>query len=1464
MNRSNIIGFLLFVVLLTTTTGVSGQVKCKIERYTTEDGLSHDNVTSTLKDRDGFMWLGTWDGINRFDGHNFIAYKSFPGDNSKLKNNRIESIVEDDAGFLWLKAYDNNVYRFDKRTEQFYAIGELLEKQGLRNIVFDNVILGKKGIVWLTTSNQGLFYVLKSTSAKPEIYRYANAPIIGPDNNFRKINFLFTDKANTAWAGTTSGLCRFTQYDGGTIQGNNIRLDMLDKLNFTSFAEGTDKIWFGTSQGYLVVYDKKANHFRKQKICNSSINSVCLSNKRNVLYLTNSNRQLLTARTSDLQTAVASLPGKAPFLSVFEDNTGLVWIEPEDQGAIKFDPADQSFRHFTQPKDATFHPSFRVFKVFEDHKKRVWVSMQGGGFGYYDPTADSVKYFYNKPGSSEQLFSNFVTSSFVDASGVMWLCTNDRGINKIIFQDEHFKNKMLVPNTPNKSDNEVRGVFHDSKNRLWLSSKSGHLFVYNNGELVPGLFHNVPRGGLGNIYTIIEDSKKNIWLGTKGAGLFKAEPVDHMLNQYKLIHFQFSQDDSYSLNSNMIHTVIEDSKGRIWVGTFGAGLNLIEQKEGKVRFLNDKNSFHRYPKRLFKRIRHLNEGPAGDIWVATTDGLLIFNPDEKDELIFDSHRKIPGNKASLGNNDVQYILRDSKNGMWLCTSGGGLNKAIADHGSYKFRVYTKEEGLPNDYLLSAVEDDSGKLWLVSENGISRFDPETEQFRNYDSYDGLPKAGFSEAAAIRLGNGNLLFGSKSGYLVFNPAEITNKKIAANMVFTNFQVNNRNVEPAVQDSPLKLSINHTEKVELAFDQNMLGLEFTVLDFHSGSRQGYAYRLKGYDAQWHQVKDQHKAIYTNLPPGKYMFEVKSLNTGVYETIPSKKLAITIHPPVWRTTWAYIIYTILVLILLEIIRRVTFSMIKLRNRIAIEQKLTDLKLRFFTNISHELRTPLTLIVNPIEAIASQEELSPKGREYINVVRKNTGRMVRFINQLLDFRKAQGSKMKLNIERTEIVALVREICEHFTEAAAEKQILLHTTSNVKEFYAWIDTEKIDTVLYNLLSNALKFTPNGKVITVEIICTANDSLTLKVIDQGIGVPNDKLSDIFELYYEVDKLKGNNIEGTGIGLALAKEFVELHHGKITAQNNATAGLTVAVSLQTGKEHYKEEEILTVGLEPVDNGQIALPAELLTENASTDTALAEQAGLQLVLLVEDNSELRRFLADQLKAAYRVEEAEDGEEGLVMAMRLLPDLVISDIMMPKMDGIQLLDKLKNIDITSHIPVILLTARTSVEYQIEGLNYGADYYITKPFQTDFIRASVKNLLARRKKIFDALLSGKKILELKPSEIIITSNDEAFLTKIIQIVESGMSDPEFNIDAVAENIGMGRTTFYRKFTSLTNLAPVEFVRDMRLQRGKQLLDVGEGNVTEIASSIGFSSAGYFSTCFKKKFSLTPTEYLKTSKVPHG
>lgn len=1434
--------FFIALLFISSINELKAQIKCKIENYSTEDGLSHDAIRDIIKGKEGFMWFATWDGINRFDGKNFITYKATAGDNSSLGNNRIDLIKEDSSGYIWLKAYDNQIYRFDKSTESFLSVADVL---GTNKIEFKDIYTASDGNVWLTTDRKGIYLVQKKGNSQINIINFEQ----DSKNNFsiasNDLNFVSVDKNNTVWVGSDKGFDMIIKSESQDYKSKHI-----SKNNVKCFFSQDDTVWFGTNEGELFSYNKKHKNYWKTAISKKSINSIIKSKNENLLFITTSAGELINFNIKTLKTESILKISDSPVYRVYQDKQGLLWVEPEDNGVLMVNPKGKNIQLFSQKKDASFLQTKNSFGIFEDNFDRVWVKLKGGGFGYYNPKSNALEYFFNEPGDENQKFSNIISSLYFDRSGILWISSNDGGINKIILQKDIFQQKLLIPDAKNKYENEIRAVFTDKTNRLWIASKAGKLKIYHDNQELKNLFLNYKTEDIGLIYTITEDTKGNVWLGTKGKGLYKATPVNVQKTQYILKQFKADKNNPKSISSNLIYSVLEDKKGHIWVGTYDNGINLVEENHGEFSFIHN---FKNYPANESGKVRCLAEGYKGQIWVATTNGLVTFNPGNynPNELKFSRYVKVSSDRSSLGSNDVLFMYKDSEDKMWISTAGGGLNLAIETQDNrLRFKNFTKENGLPSDFILSMVEDDQKNLWLATENGISKFNLRNHIFRNYDSYDGLLKTRFSESSNSKLQNGTLIFGCKNGYLTFNPKKVENQMNTAKMVFTNFEINNKISNVKSQEFPLKLDINYNNNIQLDYRENTISIYYTVLDYRSNNKQLYAYRLKGLDDTWHQVKNQKKATFTNLPPGDYQFEVKCLNTELYTNTPQKSLSFTIAPPFWKTNWAYFLYVIIILILLEISRRIAYSMIRLRNKVVVEQKMTELKLSFFTNISHELRTPLTLIVNPIEEIAKNEKLSPLGNDYIETVRKNTSRLVRFVNQLLDFRKVQSGNEELNIESVELVSFINEINTLFTQAAYEKNIKIKTLSNSETLNVNLDKEKMDIIIYNLLSNAIKFSSNDSLITVEVKMDGA-FLKINVSDQGTGVEENKLEDIFKLYYETDTGKSKNV-GTGIGLALCKEYVQLHQGTIYAVNNDRGGLTVSIEIDLSNKIFQNKadkvNLAEEKLQHIVSKQNR-EDQVLQNNDDTD--------LPVVLIVEDNNELRAFLKSQLQRFYRILEAENGKEGLVIATSKLPDLILSDIMMPQMDGIELLDALKNATETSHIPVILLTAKSSVENKIEGLNYGADYYITKPFDTNFLLASIENLIKQRKKIFERLQTNVKTIALEPGEIVITTKDEQFLKDIITIVENSLIDPEFNIDVIANSLNMSRVTFNRKFKSLTNITPVEFVRDMRIKRAKQFLDAGETDIANIAYKVGFNGAGYFSTCFKESCKISPSDYLK-------
>lgn len=1413
-----------------------------------------------LKDHEGFMWFGTWDGINRFDGHSFVSFKSAPENKFQIGNARIDEIVEDQTDHLWILAYDGEVYQFDKRKELFFPLSAIVDSGQKEKVIFRNILSAADGLVWMRSLEKGLFCVSATNLSSGHFQHYhkdAAAPYRLPSNT---INFFHEDNDHRIWIGTSRGLCCLDRAASGIFTNSGIVPgDTALQSNVTAFDEDAGQLYFSTDDGRLIVFQKGSKIFRVHKITTGHLYSLCRSRKSDDLYAAGSNGEVLIVRLADQKVTKVKYNTGEQFNTLYEDGTGALWIEPEKAGAIRFDPSTRSFQLFSFNSGESLYFIGNRYRVLEDNSGTVWVNMKAGGFGYFNPLTKKIEYALATPDGTNYHLPPIVFGVYYDTNGILWLKTNERDLVKIVLQENNFKQQLLATKDASPSENDVRGIYYDRQNRLWVGAKRGNLFVYQNNKQLNGLFINPPREGLDRVYSILQDRHGNIWLGTKDNGLFKATPVNKEETKYSLIHFLPDKSDPSSLPCNEIYALLEDRQGRIWIGSFDNGLSLIVDNGQHTTFIHSGDAFRNYPKRSFQKIRHMALDKEGDLWIGTTNGLLIQGR-QPGVYQYKTYSNASPEKDKLSNNDIQFIHRDLKGRMWLATSGGGFSLASGNTPlqTLQFRNYTTKDGMPNDYVLACAEDKGGDFWLSTENGIARFNPETKAIRNYDSYDGLPKVAFSEASACTNTVGSeVFFGTRHGYFTFDPEQINTHRIETDLALTNLQINNEDVGPGKNESVLRDDINYVSELTLKYDQNIISIDYEILDHRAGNRQAFAYRLVGFDTIWHNDRQFRRTTYTNLPPGHYVFEVKALSSDLYTNQPYRRLSIIILPPWWKTWWAYTLYVIAAATLLYFIRRNAVEKIRLRNKITIEERLAALKMNFFTNISHELRTPLTLIVNPLEQLAKKGNLSSRETSWVNIAKRNADRTIHFINQLLDLRKVQSDKATLRLSRVEVVDFVKKVGDHFSEAVRSKRIKLSIVSDPQEIFAWADAEKLDVVIYNLLSNAIKFTPEGKAISIIIKSPPEgEFFFIAMQDQGPGVPKEKLEEIFELFREVENTYGRELKGTGIGLALAREFVTLHDGKIWAENNTDGGLTITVKLRLGAEHFSNRQIsfvdapmvTTVQEEPVEQrGQ--------THIAGMDAAKSQET--PLVLLVEDNDELRSFIEGQLDQHYRVVTAGDGKEGLQKANDLAPDLIVSDIMMPKIDGIQMLDRIKNDENTSHIPVVLLSARYSIESQIEGLRYGADCYITKPFNTEFLVASIDNLIYQRKKLFKRLIEKKRPPELTSGPIVITSGDESFLKQVIKVVEDKMADTDFNIDVVAESLAMSQKTFYRKFKSLTGLTPVEFVRDMRMQRAKQLLDSGGSNISEVAYNVGFSNPKYFSTCFREKYHVSPSEYAR-------
>lgn len=1085
----------------------------------------------------------------------------------------------------------------------------------------------------------------------------------------------------------------------------------------------------------------------------------------------------------------------------------------------------------------------------------------------------------------------------------MWLCTHSKGLEKVTFRNVPFSMLTPVPHEYESLSNEVRSVCEDKQGNLWIGLKDGMIRLYDSNRKFIG--HLTGNGTIsmtgtpmeGTAYFIMQDSKGIIWIATKGNGLVRAEQISPTGMSYKLTRYQHDSNDMYSLSDNNVYCVYEDHHGRIWAATFAGGINYISQGEhGETVFINHRNNLKGYPIDVCYKARFITSDNNGRLWVGTTTGAVAFDENFKkpEDIQFHHFSRVPNDTKSLSNNDVHWIIATQQKELYLATFGGGLNKliSISEDGHGEFKSYSVLDGLSSDVLLSIREDHKQNLWISTENGICKFVPSGERFENYDERSISFRVRFSEAASTLTSGGDMLFGTSNGLFMFSPDSIRKSSYVPPVVFSKLMVANEDVIPG-EKSILKVDLDDTQELVLSHDENIFSVQYAALDYTNPQNIQYAYILDGFEKQWTFADRQRSVTYTNLPKGDYIFRVRSTNSDGVWVDNERILNITILPSFWETPLAYVLYVCFVLLIIFVAVYILFTIYRLKHEVSVEQQISDIKLRFFTNISHELRTPLTLIAGPVEQVLKNDKLPADAREQLVVVERNTNRMLRLVNQILDFRKIQNKKMKMQVQQLNVVAFVRKIMDNFESVAEEHNIDFLFQTEKEALNLWVDADKFEKIVFNLLSNAFKYTPNGKMITV-FIREDEGTVSVGVQDQGIGIAENKRKSLFVRFENLVDKNIFNQASSGIGLSLVKELVEMHKATISVDSRLGEGSCFKVDFLKGKEHYSSsvEFILEDSAAPLSMERIVdiANSSLQTEAAIVDapdlevSAAKEEAGesssKELMLLVEDNQELRSFLRSIFASTYRVVEASDGMEGWSKALKYLPDIIISDVMMPEKDGIEMTRELRADMTTSHIPIILLTAKTTIESKLEGLEYGADDYITKPFSATYLQARVENLLMQRKKLQnfyrDSLthvtvsetpvaqgetLAGHASAEPvssaaeEPAMPEMSPNDRKFMDKLVDLMEKNMDNGELVVDDLVRELAVSRSVFFKKLKTLTGLAPVEFIKEMRIKRAAQLIETGEFNMTQISYMVGINDPRYFSKCFKAQVGMTPTEY---------
>ncbi|MGF7229891.1 hybrid sensor histidine kinase/response regulator transcription factor, partial [Arachidicoccus sp.] len=1058
----------------------------------------------------------------------------------------------------------------------------------------------------------------------------------------------------------------------------------------------------------------------------------------------------------------------------------------------------------------------------------------------------------NDPDDAKSLSQNSIVKIYKDNSGIIWLGTYKQGVNYLnsnIVQFPLYHHQESNVNSLPYDD--VNKFVEDRFGNIWIGTNGGGLIYFNrkNNSFKQYLHKANDINSISSnvIISLCIDHNGILWAGTYFGGL-------NSFDGKKFTHYRHNDKDPASLADDNIWDIFEDQEQNLWIGTLGGGLDLFDRKR------NNFNHYQNNPETLPSNvIFKILQDRKGNLWVGTDNGVAVFLKKRKQWVVYQHSTK----KNSLSNNNIISLLEDSKGRMWVGTREG-LN--LFNDQTNGFQTFTMSDGLPDNMIMNLLEDAHQTLWISTPNGLCNAIPKQKGSRmvlsviNYDEMNNLQNQEFNNNAALRLSDGKLIFGGPSGFNIIDPSANNKSVYKPKIVFTELKILNKNISPGeIVDGRVLLSksLLRLKSIHLKYKENVFSISFASLDFTHSNQEKYAYMLAGFNADWLYADDgQRMATFTNLDPGSYTFKLKVLKSdGSWSAV--KELKVMIEPPFWRTNVAYIIYLLIAGGIFFLIRRISLERIHMRYELAHQRKeaerihsLEQLKTKFFTNVSHEFRTPLSLVIAPLDKIINQTT-DEEQRGQLSLVQRNAKRLLNLVNQLLDFRKMEVQEIKLHLSIGDIIVFCKEISLSFLDIAEKKKIQFCYASNVDSLEIYFDKDKIEKILFNLLSNAFKYTHNNGRVSIELNykplenSETEGTFSIKVQDDGIGIPGDKLERVFERFFQTDVPESMVNQGTGIGLAITKEFVKLHNGTISVKSELEKGTCFTVLLPAKKVF---EAPVRVVVNPIMLNDLEEPDLKMDPKASKK---------KKILIVEDNDDLRFYLKDNLKEQYHIEEAVNGIEGWTKIKIGNPDLVVSDIMMPLMDGIELVKKIKTETLTAHIPVILLTAIGSEEKELEGLKAGANDFVTKPFTFEILASRIRNLMAQQK-----LLQRRfqKQIEVNPSEITITPVDEKFLKQALEVVEKHLDDPDFSVEEFSQAMFMNRVTLYRKILSLTGRPPVEFIRLIRLKRAAQLLKKSGMSIAEIAYEVGFNNPKIFSKCFKEEFKVTPTQYLSDQK----
>lgn len=1079
---------------------------------------------------------------------------------------------------------------------------------------------------------------------------------------------------------------------------------------------------------------------------------------------------------------------------VLTDNKGRKWIYNKT-GVLRLVRQDKLVPLILFPQQTTNYIDHERFHIVEDNHGLIWISTYGKGLFVFNQDLTQSQHFVADKLGESPIASNYLLGIIADRHDGVWVSSEYGGVSHIQVMDKGVE--RIYPNGEGNMDfsNVVRMVKKMNDGTVMVGTRAGSLYHYSaDMSQVLGKSHFDS-----NVYGIVQMPNGETWIGTRGKGIYGAKGLD--------------------FKDRNVFCMASDAKHRMWIGTFGKGLSLVYPRKdgyGVKTFFADSVGLN--------EVRSMVIDKHGVLWCGTSGGLIRI---PVDEFVKDASRY----KTYVRDYEIRDVIVDRQGRLWLSASGDGLVQVELGDGETepKFHVFNTSNGLVNNLVQSVVDTPDGNLWISTQQGVTAWNARKKSFENY-MFSRNPMGNvYNENSAVCLDDGRVVLGGNYGLTIIQPSRLSHVSGLTDVVFTSYP--------------------YSDEITLTYEQRSPNIHFSTLDYSDVRNVKYTYRLEGFDQASSQPSSTPWAAYQKLPAGKYLLHVKACTSdGTWGK--ESTLVIRIKPPFYLTSWAIMIYVLLVLGVIILVVKFVHDKNVLRNRIRLEQELTRYKLVFFTNIAHEFRTPLTLMQGSLEKekrIMKANRWQTELEKTIRVMDKSVQRMLRLIDQLLEFRKMQAGKLKLSLQETDAVMFVKGICRMFDDAAESKEIAYSFESSEPAHAMFLDQQMIDKVVFNLLSNAFKYTPAKGTISVSLSFT--DVMTIRVADTGVGIPQEKREQLFSRFMQ----SSYTGESFGIGLHLTHELVRTHHGEITYQENEGGGSVFVVTIPLQKDCYEASDFL-VKDSPILKADLAKQRDGQEEKTTDAVPSAPSAPLnrRTILLIEDDNDVREFLLSELESCFDLKVASDGKAGISMAKELDVDLIVSDVMMPGMNGFELTKRLKNSFETSHIPIILLTALSTDENVLEGTESGADAYITKPFSPQLLMARILQLLNQREILRQKF--GKEPQEIR-SAMLSNEQDSLFVKRLDSIVYSRLGEQDLSVDKVAGLLHLGRTIFYKKVRGTTGYTPNEYIRVIRLRKAAELLKEGEKNVSEVAYAVGFDNPYYFSKCFKEQFGMPPSQY---------